>query len=887
MTLGVGAKLGPYEILGPIGAGGMGEVYRARDTKLKRDVAVKVLPDIFAKDAARRARFMHEAELLAALNHPNIAIIYGLEDSTARVALAMELVAGAPLGEKIRPHGMPLEDALGLAIQIASGLEAAHRAGIVHRDLKPSNIMVSPAGAVKLLDFGLAKLLEPEKAPDDVTRTIGSAPQTEDGHILGTVAYMSPEQAQAKPVDARSDIFSFGIVLFEMLTGRKPFEAENRISTLAAILREDPKHPSELSSEPLPHEAERIVMRCLRKDPERRYQTAADLRLALEDLEEDSASGHLAAPPPAVRRRKPWIWAAGALVLAAAAAGVSLWISSRPRPTAYTLQQVTFEVGIAQNPALSPDGKLLAYASDRSGEGPMDIWLKQVAGGDPVRLTRGPGSKNFPQFSEDGTSIYYVNEGDLFEIPALGGSPRKVVEQVGPFFAISSRGDIVSYTERTADGPGPITIRPLRGGPPEPWHPECRAITLPAWSPEGDRLAFEGACEGDTKIDDTKIDKVNIFVAPRHGGAVKAIGTWEGRMQAARMVWFRSRRGSDSVVLPLRSGDSLNLVRIGLDGSRQALTQGAGTEVMPAISPLGELVFTRSDEIPAVWSKPLADPTQEPAREAAPAQGFATSPDGKKLVFGRMQGAVRGEMVMHDRQTGAETVLATHNLLSEGAGSLWPQISPDGARVVYRAYTDVFGAYIVSAEGGAPRLLAPIKSLNLATDWSPDGKRILGECGTHNGICQVDPASGAVTMLLKDSGGGLLLYPSYSWDGKWVTFMRRRSGSTVICAAPVHNDGTLAGESDWVRISPENDQATRPRFAPDGASLFYAVVRKPTMELMKQKLDPATKHPMGDPVKVAKAPFSGPGQFLITVTRDRLFYNTDEIRSNIWMTKLE
>ena len=230
-------SLAHYRITSKLGAGGMGEVWRATDTKLGREVAIKILPAALAQNPNRMARFQHEARVLASLNHPNIAAIYGLEDSSAPVALVMELVAGAPLSAKIRPRGMPLPQALSLAIQIAAGLEAAHKAGVIHRDLKPSNIMVTLEGVVKLLDFGLAKLFDGEKVHGDETQTISSIPQTEDGYIVGTAAYMSPEQANAKSVDARSDIFSFGIVLFEMLTGKRPFEGENKMSTLASIVR--------------------------------------------------------------------------------------------------------------------------------------------------------------------------------------------------------------------------------------------------------------------------------------------------------------------------------------------------------------------------------------------------------------------------------------------------------------------------------------------------------------------------------------------------------------------------------------------------------------------------------------------------------------------------
>ena len=293
MSLAPGTRVGPYAIAAPLGAGGMGEVYRARDTKLERDVAVKVLPERFASDPERVARFRHEAQHLAALNHPNIVSIYGVEDTNTGVALVMELVEGTSLNDHVGPKGMPLAAALKLAVQIASGLEAAHSVGIVHRDLKPANVIVTSTGVVKLVDFGLAKQEEAATPGSGESETVASSLKTKHGEVLGTVAYMSPEQAQGQTIDVRSDLFSFGTLLYEMLTGRRPFQGDNHIATLAAILEHHPKPPSEIARALLPREVERLVLRCLRKDPDRRYQTASDLRLALEDLKEDASTGRL------------------------------------------------------------------------------------------------------------------------------------------------------------------------------------------------------------------------------------------------------------------------------------------------------------------------------------------------------------------------------------------------------------------------------------------------------------------------------------------------------------------------------------------------------------------------------------------------------------------
>jgi len=896
MTLAAGARLGPYEIVGPLGVGGMGEVYRARDSKLKRQVALKVLPGELAGHPARRARLQHEAEVLAALNHPNIATIYGVEDSAGTVALVMELVEGGPLNEKIRAKGMPLSDVLKLAIQIASGLEAAHKVGIVHRDLKPSNVMVTPTDVVKLVDFGLAKTLEAAKPAPEQNETIGATPRTEEGQILGTVVYMSPEQAQGKPVDARSDVFSFGTLLYEMLTGTKPFQGENRISTMTAILQQEPKPLAEVTATPPPREAERIVLRCLRKDPDRRFQTASDLRLALEDLKEDSSTGRFGPiPTAAVPARSRWPLAAAAAIVAIAA-GASYWFlrqkAAAPQKAVAprVLQQLTFEAGIAKDPALSPDGKLLAYASDRGRDGQLDIWLKQVAGGEPVRLTSGPGSKSSPQFSADGTRIYYISGVEISEVPTLGGTSRRIFAGAGPF-AVSSRGEIAFYQPGTGTAPGPMTILPAGGGAPESWHPECRSGGPPVWSPDGDRIMFAGVCGP------TGLGPGGLYVAPRHNGSIQRIGEAGAPLgfMSPRQAWFRLRNGREGVMLPLPSGDSVNLYQMSFDGRKEPATKGTGSETWPVVSLAGELIFTRAEETPAVWSLPLDGSNGQPSREAAPARNFGTSRDGTKLVYGRMLGARRGQLVMRDRVTGAETVLATHDVVGGGAGSFWPQVSPDGALIIYRALTIVPGQYLVSTEGGEPRRAVSGSKFNLAGDWFPDGRRVIGECaptgfglqGAMFGICDLDPATGMVRRLLKAPQGAELLSPSLSWDGQWVSFMLRRSGRTVICATPVRPDDTVASEADCLQISPEDGDASRPRFSPDGSTIYYELKRGGILILVKQKLDPATKRPLEKPLQLAQVETSGNVQNIVAVTRDRVFFNTNEIRSNIWMTRLE
>jgi Tol biopolymer transport system component len=276
----------------------------------------------------------------------------------------------------------------------------------------------------------------------------------------------------------------------------------------------------------------------------------------------------------------------------------------------------------------------------------------------------------------------------------------------------------------------------------------------------------------------------------------------------------------------MKVGDSINLYRVGFDGAKVPLTQGTGSETSPVVSSEGRLIFTRTEQTPRILSIGLDGMNEQASVEAAPGDFFGTSRDGKTLVYRRMTGMVKGNLVLRERSSGTETTIAVHDELPLGGiGSLWPQVSPDGTRVIYRALANPSGHYQVSTTGGASKFVIAITRFNLATDWSPDGKRVIGECApTTDGICALDVDVAEVSTLLKDARGGELLYPSYSWDGKWVVFMLRRAGRTVICVTPVR-DGSLRGESEWVQISPETADASRPRFSPNGASIYYELVQ--------------------------------------------------------------
>jgi len=434
-----GDSLGPYKIVELVGAGGMGQVYRATDAKLNRDVALKILPDAFASDPDRLARFRREAQVLASLSHPNIGHIYGLEDSEARHALVLELIEGPTLADMISGAGhlaLGTGDALPIALQIAAALEAAHERGVVHRDLKPANVKVRPDGLVKVLDFGLAKALDPTassapagEAMESPTMT-GPAGMTDAGAILGTAPYMSPEQARGKFVDKRADIWAFGCVLFEMLAGRRAFEGETNSDTMAAILTREPEWAALPAATPA--KLRGLLQRCLEKDATRRLRDIGEARIEIEHLIGESTNAGTAAPH---RRRARWAVAVAALVLLLAGA-FAVYSITRPRaigPLQFT--QITDFADTATAASLSPDGRMVTFI--RGGpyfQSPRQIgqiYLKQLPNGEAVRLTNDPRPKFAPVFTPDGSRVVYsvVDGGswDTWTVPVIGGQPTPML----------------------------------------------------------------------------------------------------------------------------------------------------------------------------------------------------------------------------------------------------------------------------------------------------------------------------------------------------------------------------------------------------------------------------------------------------------------------------
>ena len=723
-----GRTLLHYNILEKLGEGGMGVVWKARDTHLDRFVAVKVLPAEKLMDAERKRRFVQEAKAASALNHPNIVHIYDIAEADGTPFIAMEYVVGKTLGEVIGRKGLRASEALRCGVQIADALDKAHAAGIVHRDLKPSNIMVTSDGVVKVLDFGLAKLAEPAHADNGETRTLKEEkPLTEEGTIVGTVAYMSPEQAEGKQIDARSDIFSFGAVLYEMVTGRRAFHGDSKLSTLSAILKEE---PGPLAPE-VPRDLEKIIVRCLRKDPGRRYQHADDLKLALVELKEESDSGKLGVPAVTgaeTRRTRLSLLLAAALLLIAIGLGTwILWFRSTT-VAAPKIIPLTSYPGQQTDPALSPDGKQVAFSWDGEKSDNFDIYIKLVEAGAPLRLTTNPALEGSPAWSPDGGRIAFLrflgSTADILVIPALGGQERKLgqITTSSSGLSWSPDGKFVAVAGRSANRNAGIYLVSVETG-------EKRLVSSPpieyggdfspSFSPDGRSLAL---------IRSRSFGSDDIYVVPMSADGQAAA-------QPRRITSSQSFLGGLDWAPDGRSlvfsdfgsgGGALRIVAVA--GGQPSPLSGAGEYGQaPSVSRHGNrLVYQRSVVDRNIWRIPGPNADN---RKPAPEKWIASteydgepqySPDGKRIAFASARSGT------HEIWTCASNGREVAQLTSLGgpfAGS--PRWSPDGRWIAFDApkagKTDIF---VISAEGGAPRLLTPGTANNIRPSWSNDGKWI-------------------------------------------------------------------------------------------------------------------------------------------------------------------
>ena len=779
MPLAPNTRLGPYEIFELLGAGGMGEVYKARDTRLGRIVAIKVLPPDKVADAERKQRFLQEAKAASALNHPHIMAIYDIASEAGVDFIVMEYVPGKPLSSLIPRAGLPLGEALKYAAQMADALASAHAAGIVHRDLKPGNLIVTDSGNVKLLDFGLAKLVSPVSSDSEATRTL----RTQEGAVMGTAAYMSPEQAEGRPVDSRSDTFSFGVMLYEMITGQRPFRGDTSISILSGILRDDPAPPRQLVSD-LPAEVERVILRCLRKDPGRRFQHMEDLKVALEELREDTISGILRgvqAPAPRAKSR-PWRWMAVAAAVLAAAAGALWFGTSRKSTSAPPLSAVplTSYAGHVMDPAFSPDGNQVVFAWDGEQQDNIDIYLKLVGPGAPLRLTTHKGIDRYPAWSPDGRSIAFVRlvqgEQAVMLIPALGGPERKLVDGFAINLAWSKDGQwlLMSRFQAQRQVRAVFAYHMATG--------ELRQLTTslqgawagdqdPALSPDGRTLAFARSM---TRAS-SQIYLLPVTASMTPSGEPRQLTS--GNRAALVPVWTPDGREvifSSTFTAGVRGA----LWRI----SAKAPPNTPATRVpetddgeSPVISSQGRLAFTRAIRDQNIWRLPL-----ENGRAGKPERlVFSTrqdfepryAPDGRKIAFTSDRSGAN-EVWICDAN-GSNPLQLTSMNATMTSGARW---SPDGQRLVFLSSLEgQQEIYLIGVNGGKPLRLTNNPAHDSAPSWSRDGKWIYF-ASNRSGRFEVwkmppDP-NGAPVQVTHDGGFSAI----ESVDGKVLYYGKARGG---------------------------------------------------------------------------------------------------------------
>jgi Tol biopolymer transport system component len=775
MALSPGSRLGGFEIIGVIGAGGMGVVYRARDLKLRREVALKVLPPEFAADAVRLQRFQREAQAVAALNHPNVVTIYSVEESDGLHYLVMELIDGPSLVNMMPPAGLPLAHVLRYALPIADAMVAAHQQSIVHRDLKPANVMIRSDGRVKVLDFGLAKLAPAIAQHGDGTTEL----LTDNLNVVGTTGYMSPEQAEGRMVDARSDIFSFGVMLYEMAAGTRPFTGDSSLAILSSILKDDPKPLTGLKPE-LPPDYERIVRRCLAKDPSRRYQTALDVRNELDDLQQQLTAGTARVASAPSRSRLgggTGLVIAATLVLAIAVAAWRFGNRDPDRPAAPVpagFQQVTSQPGAEMFARVSADGQWVVYAGD--GQGHRDIFLQRIGGQTSINLTAdSPADEEQPAFSPDGERIVFRSSrdgGGLFVMGRTGEAVRRVTrEGFNPDW--SPDGTQIVYTmartelrPQNAEQRGALMVVPVDGG-------EARQIyqsaMTPRWSPKAARIAFasrnSAAAEGTS----------NILTIPAGGG--DAVGVTNDTFLNWNPAW--SPDGAHLFYVSNRGG-SPNIWRVAIDepsgvvsGEPQAITTPASQVAHLSISNDGRRLaysaVTETQNIEKVAFDPVAGAIAGQPQSVTTGSRFWAnpdpSPDGSQAVI-YSQIAPEGDLYI----TRTDGSGAMRQLTDGPATDRVPRWSPDGQWIaMFSDRTKDLQVWMIRPDGSDLRQLTSTSSSVVA--WSPDSRQLAVTRQQGGGSVIIDPNGppGADPIVtLKMPANSRFVPNAWSPDGQWL-----------------------------------------------------------------------------------------------------------------------
>ncbi len=814
----IGQYLAPYKITAALGAGGMGEVYRATDTTLNREVAIKVLPAEVAQDSQLLARFRREAQLLAALNHPNIAAIYGLEEAEGKPFLVLELVEGEDLKERLERGAVPVDEALEIAVQVAEALEEAHNKGVIHRDLKPANVKITPDGKAKVLDFGLAKAW----AGDDIGGTASAAASesptltqagTVAGVILGTAAYMSPEQARGKRVDKRADVWSFGVVLWEMLTGQALFRGDSVADIMAAVVTKEPDFDAVPAT--TPRAVRRLLARCLRKDPRTRLPGIGAARLELQDVlagstvepavaeTDEDASGAVE-----VRRlaRQRWAWAATLLVTAGLAgflAVVLLTQTPETQSAVHFILDPPEDVTVSDfNPlAVSPDGGSIVFAGSPPA-GAVQLWTRTLEKPDFHALpgTEGAGQ---PFWSPDGSSIAFFADGELRKLSLASGTVRRVCElplgSPGPAGAWNNEGTIVFSTGSTK---GLYSVSAAGG--------EARPLTTPdegthhwwpQFLPDGRRFLFE--------IYGLEDEKKGVHVA-----FLDAPDEWRRLLP----VPMRSRYGSGHLLF-VQDGSTLlaqpfDVARAELEGDPVAVASSVASGRVPrwgwfSASANGVLTYLEgTTNIQLVWLD-RAGERLGTLGDPGPYHGpIALSPDDSRVAVDIMAGDGQHDIWVMDVARGMANRVTTGP--PQARGPVW---SPDGRELMFEGGPGGGDIYRKELRSGATSPLLETAAPEIPEDWSGDGKILLYRTTGEENALWALPMEGNHSPELVLKTGSRLFDPQMSPDGRWLAYMSDESGRFEIYVEPFRRPGERA------RVSP--DGGNQPKWRGDGKELYY------------------------------------------------------------------
>jgi len=803
-----GTRLGPYEIESVLGAGGMGEVYRARDTVLKREVAIKVLPLAFAGDPERIARFQREAEVLATLNHPNIAAIHGLQDSDSVRSLVLEFVDGPTLADRIGGRPMPLDEVLAIARQIADALEAAHARGIIHRDLKPANVKVRPDGTVKVLDFGLAKALEGRSPQEAVnfgvsqSPTITSPAMTRIGVVLGTAAYMSPEQARGHEADERSDLWAFGCVLFEMLTGRRAFEGDEVSDTLAAVLRAEPDQKALPAATPA--SVRRLLRRCLEKNPKRRLADIRDARLEL-----DESSAEPLAETPSAGRRSPWreriAWSFAVVGLVAAiAAAAWLWLHETPSvPTAQFAILAPNDTALAPDAntvAVAPDGESFVFGAGGS-DAPWQLWWRSMDGLN-VRPLAGTEGARMPFWSGDSKSIGFYADGKLKRVEVGGGPVRTLadVDSTIPLGGAWNSEGIILFAPSfgrpivriSASGGASTAVTTLKEGDPQ-------VHNSPFFLPDGRHFLYSAATGPSTHV---------VYFASLDGGAPVRLVETNSPAQYAEPGYVLYMKDQALMAHPF---DAQHGTLVGEPVSVATSVVLGG--VVFSVSTTRTLIYrstSTSNEL--VWVDRQGHRTGVAAPVAA-YESIALSPDGKRIAFDRYSSTDQ-DVWVHD----IERQLSSRFTM-QGRLNNVPVWSPDGSTIAFATIRngglDIYQRKVGATSDDDEVLRANAIPILFPSDWSRDGRFLM--------YYRTDTKTRLDTWVLPLFGDRtpmkILGTPynesqgQFAPDGKSFAFVSDESGQPQVYLQSF--------PSPTLQAQVSTGGGTQPRWRPDGRELFY------------------------------------------------------------------